>query len=60
MNAMELATLLYEATKDMNYMDYEDTKETDISMTASEIEKAREMGLNCIMSILETIAEEVR
>lgn len=55
----ELARKIYEACKDMDFNDYEETKEETISILVEELQKAKELKLNTILSALEILTAEV-
>ena len=54
MNAREIAEKLYEMAMDMDWLDYEDTRETVISEIAGDIEKSGES----LLWVLERIVPE--
>lgn len=57
MELNEIVHILYDMSLDMDYMDYEDTKETDINSLTKELETVKEK-CPCLMQILEIIATE--
>lgn len=54
-NSRELAEILYQMCEDMDFGDYEDTKEESINSLANDISKAKEFGLDRLVSVLECI-----
>lgn len=57
MDLLQIAHILYNISNDMDYMDYEDTRETDIDSLTRELETIKE-NCPCLMQILEIIATE--
>lgn len=57
MDLSQIAYILYDMSLDMDYMDYEDTEETDINSLTMELETVKEK-CPCLMQILEIIATE--
>ena len=57
MDLNQIAYILYDMSLDMDYMDYEETRETDIDSLTRELETVKE---KCpfLMQILEIIATE--
>lgn len=54
-NTKDLAELLYYMCEDMDFGDYEDTKEESINSLSNDISKAKEFGLDSLVSVLECI-----
>ena len=48
----ELAEKICNACEDMDYLDFADTKETDIENLERELEMAKELHLDCILEAL--------
>lgn len=57
MDLSQIAHILYNISNDMDYMDYEETRETDIDSLTRELETVKE-NCPCLMQILEIIATE--
>lgn len=57
MDLLQIAHILYDMSIDMDYMDYEETRETDIDSLTRELETVRE-NCPCLMQTLEIIANE--
>ena len=57
MDLNQIARILYNMSSDMDYMDYEETRETDIDSLTRELETVKE-NCPCRMQILEIIATE--
>ena len=57
MDLNQIARILYNMSSDMDYMDYEETIETDIDSLTRELETIKE-NCPCLMQILEIIATE--
>ena len=57
MDLSQITHILYNMVLDMDYMDYEDTRETDIDSLTRELETIKE-NCPCLMQILEIIATE--
>ena len=57
MDLNQIARILYNMSSDMDYMDYEETRETDIDSLTRELETVKE-NCPCLMQTLETIATE--
>lgn len=51
-NSKELAEILYAINKDMDFGDYSDTEKKSIENLANDISKARELGLEYLISAL--------
>lgn len=54
-NTKDLAEILYGINKDMDFRDYSDTEKNSIENLANDISKARELGLEYLISALECI-----
>lgn len=57
----EIAEALYEQAKDMDYMDYEDTKEEDIAQITralNKLESSRDEDLKALYKLLEMLGGE--
>lgn len=54
-NSKELAEILYDMNTDMDFGDYSDTDKKSIENLANDIFKARELGLEYLISALEYI-----
>lgn len=57
MDLLQIARILYNMSSDMDYMDYEETKETEIDVLTDELETVRE-NCPCLMQTLEIIANK--
>ena len=57
MDLNQIARILYNMSSDMDYMDYEETRETDINSLTRELETVKEK-CPCLMQILKIIATE--
>ena len=57
MDLLQIAHILYDMSLDMDYMDYEETRETEIDVLTDELETVRE-NCPCLIQILEIIATE--
>lgn len=56
MDLNQIAHILYNMSLDMDYMDYEETKNIDIDSLTMELETLKENS--CLMQVLETIATQ--
>lgn len=57
MDLLQIAHILYDMSIDMDYMDYEETRETDIDSLTRELETVKK-NCPCLMQTLEVIATE--
>ena len=57
MDLSQISHILYNMSLDMDYMDYEETKETEIDVLTDELETVKE-NCPCLMQTLEIIATE--
>lgn len=57
MDLSQIAHILYNMVLDMDYMDYEDTRETDIDSLTKELETVKE-NCPCLIQVLEIIATQ--
>lgn len=57
MDLSQIAYILYNMVLDMDYMDYEETRETDIDFLTKELETIKE-NCPCLMQVLEIIATQ--
>lgn len=57
MDLLQISHILYNMSIDMDYMDYEETRETDIDSLTRELETVKEK-CPCLIQILEIIATE--
>ena len=48
----ELALKICTTCEDMDYLDFADTKETDVNNLTRELEMAKELHLDCILEAL--------
>ena len=56
MDLNQITHILYNMSLDMDYMDYEETKNIDIDSLTMELETLKENS--CLMQVLETIATQ--
>ena len=56
MDLNQIIHILYNMSLDMDYMDYEETKNIDIDSLTMELETLKENS--CLMQVLETIATQ--
>jgi hypothetical protein len=61
LNELELvAHKLYSMCEDMDYADYEETKESEINELAMDLRAAAELGCNTLLKVLEMITKKER
>ena len=57
MDSRELAKQILSASEDMDYLDYTEAYETEVNALAKEIDKAKELGLIYILSVLKSLSD---
>lgn len=55
MEKSRIARILYNMSLDMNYADYVEFTEHDITCITNELQMLKENGCNCLLQILENI-----
>ena len=55
MNPRELAKQIICANADMDYLDYMETHEEELNLLTGEIQKAKELGLDCLLCALDML-----
>lgn len=56
----EIANILFNASLDMDYEDYIEFADYEIECLTNEIQKARELKLDCLIQVIEILAEQHR